>query len=113
MVLASGVGDQKWYVWERLRSPSEPRSGSSLMTLRRVFALLLCAIAAGSAVSQEQPTADGPARMRDILARGVAPAPVDSGLGFALTSTGGGAHFVAGPWMLRIPGAAKPLELSF
>jgi sugar lactone lactonase YvrE len=51
--------------------------------------------------------------MRELLARGVAAAPVDKGLGFALTITGGGSGILAGPWMLRIPGAPKPLQLLF
>jgi hypothetical protein len=55
----------------------------------------------------------GPAALRDILAHGVAPAPVESGLSFALSINGGGASIRAGPWMLRIPGAPKPLELDF
>jgi sugar lactone lactonase YvrE len=51
--------------------------------------------------------------MRELLARGVAAAPVDKGLGFALTITRGGSGILAGPWMLRIPGAPKPLQLIF
>jgi hypothetical protein len=55
----------------------------------------------------------GPAPLRDILAHGVAPAPVESGLSFALSINGGGASIRTGPWMLRIPGAPKPLQLDF
>jgi hypothetical protein len=51
--------------------------------------------------------------MRELLARGVAAAPVDKGLGFALTITRGGSGILAGPWMLRIPGAPKPIQLLF
>jgi hypothetical protein len=54
-----------------------------------------------------------PAPLRELLARGVAAGPVDKGLGFALTITRGGSGILAGPWMLRIPGAPKPLELRF
>jgi hypothetical protein len=52
-----------------------------------------------------------PGRMRELLARGVGPSPVQTGLSFALTIVGGGRSFVAGPWSLRLPQASRPLKL--
>jgi hypothetical protein len=50
--------------------------------------------------------------LRQLLARGVGPAPVESGLSFALTITKGGRSITVGPWALHVPRASKPLKLS-
>jgi hypothetical protein len=85
--------------------------------VRRIcLTLLLFGVSGLTAVAQTpsaMPAPTGPARLRELLARGVAAAPVDKGLGFALTITRGGGSILAGPWMLRIPGAPKRLQLSF
>ena len=69
-----------------------------------------------SALTGQNPTAEppasGPAPMRQLLARGVGPAPVETGLSFALTITNGGRSILAGPWALRIPQVSTPLRLS-
>ncbi len=78
-----------------------------------LFLLWGClALRTGSSPGEAGPASSGPSPLRQLLARGVAAAPVESGLSFALTITGGGNSILAGPWALRIPGAAKPLRLS-
>jgi hypothetical protein len=50
--------------------------------------------------------------MRQLLARGVGPAPAETGLSFALTIVNGGRSILAGPWALRVPQVSRPLKLS-
>ena len=52
-----------------------------------------------------------PAPLKQLLSRGVTAGSVESGLSFAASLTGGAEGIRAGPFMLRIPGAPKPLEL--
>src|SRR5262249_14327082 len=81
---------------------------------RRARAGLLAVVCAGAWIVQDPeprtPLA-GTGPMRDLLARGVAAAPVTAGLAFALSITRDG-NLIAGPWSLKAPGAARPLTLS-
>src|SRR2546430_12677910 len=98
---------------EVLNRRPAPRSAASRRILR---VLVWCAVSGLTAFAQTPsatPALTRPATMRELLARGVATAPVDKGLGFALTIARGGSGILAGPWMLRIPGAPKPLQLIF
>jgi len=85
---------------------------------RRVLPRVFLWVASGfaGALTAQSPTvvppASGPAPMRQLLARGVAPAPVESGLSFVLTITKGGGSIMAGPWALRVPRASNPLKLT-
>src|ERR1700724_173836 len=86
------------------------------MHRKRGSAFLLAGSFGAALFAQPQEVTPSPARpapLRERLARGVVAALVDKGLGFALTITRGGSGILAGPWMLRIPGAPKPLQLLF
>jgi len=80
---------------------------------RALFLLSTC-LALGTsfpAPGQRELAFTDPAPLKQLLSRGVTAGSVESGLSFAASLTGGAEGIRAGPFMLRIPGAPKPLEL--
>jgi len=80
---------------------------------RALFLLSTC-LALGTsfpAPGQRELAFTDPAPLKQLLSRGVTAGSVESGLSFAASLTGGADGIRAGPFMLRIPGAPKPLEL--
>ena len=85
------------------------------MIRRRICKLLLVSecLVVGTVLAADGQLARSadPAPLKQLLSRGVTAGSVESGLSFAATLTGGAEGIRAGPFMLRIPGAPKPLEL--
>src|SRR5262245_2572510 len=89
---------------------ADPRATGSARRAGAGLLVLCAAVLAAQDPEARSPLA-GTGPMRQLLARGVAAAPMTTGLSFAITITNRGAQTTDRPWLIRVPGAS-PLTLS-